>query len=569
VKTLDLTRTGRLEEGLIVQLNEIAELLRADVVQCIEGVGEGHEDDIDWWVSELASRNTFTSPFFTWCCQALLVDQLLEINEPVEEVLVDSRPLYTVLRQRVKERGADVRVRWSGTAVDRLSWLPRLPWALFRSVLEFVLIKALRPPEPWAPREAIVLVDTFVFDGSFSESGEYADRYYEDFGGWVSDEGWQSMYYWPTLHITLWRTWSVLKALRSSKRSFVLSQDLLTWSDLLYAWLNPWRALSLKPSRTKLTGIDVTPFLRAIWRRSLINPSAIGALLKYRFAMRLRERNIRVRLLIDWFENQSIDKGANLGFRRYHPECMIVGYQGYIIPRHYLAMYPSQQEYDSGVLPHRIAVVGRGFTDDRQEFCPDVDATVAPAFRFSGVWREQTCWPDPRFTTVLVLLHLTNANSVDVLRAVSGAGSHALPSDLRWWIRPHPASPPLEELLRQARLELPPYEIAHGDFTSVLEQSDIVVGNTSSTCLEALTKGVPAAIVAAGNKPAQNPIPSSIPQELWRLCFGPRDVALALRDLPQRDPEERRRRQALGVCIRDEYFEPITERGVHELLLLT
>lgn len=562
---LDFTRTGRLEHAPLVLLNEIAERHRADVVRCIEDLGREHEQDIDWWVSELASRNTFTNPLFTWFCQALLVDRMLDSRAAVNEVTVDAWPLYQVLRDVVRRRNSSVRVRWAGSLRDRFAWRPRVPLSFARAFVEFVFARVNPPKTPWQPPEAAVLLDVFLYDHSFPQ-GEYEDRYYGGFGGYVDEATWRSMAYWPTFHTTIRRTWSIIKALRASKRRFILTQDFIHFSDLVYAWLYPIRALKHRPAPTCAAAIDVTPMVRAIWRRHLTDPSAIDALLKYRLARRLSQSEVRVRLVVDWFENQGIDKGANLGFRRFHPATVIVGYEGYIIPRHYLGMYPSQREFDSMVLPHSVAVIGRGFVEDRREFCPSIDIRVAPAFRFMGVWKPRTRRSDPAFITILVAPHLSLSNSLDVLRAIAEATAVGLPANARIWMRPHPAAPPLDDLARFAGIALPEHEIATGDFTAVLEQSDVLVSNTSSTCLEALAKGIPVAVIASTNRPLQNPIPRSVPNDLWRVCFGAQEVAAAIRELPAEARSSRN--DALAYSVREEFVEPVTEAGVVAFLQL-
>ena len=56
-------------------------------------------------------------------------------------------------------------------------------------------------------------------------------------------------------------------------------------------------------------------------------------LLYYRFSRRFSEKGIKVRLLIDWYENQVIDRGLIKGFHDFFKNVPVYGYQGYIISK--------------------------------------------------------------------------------------------------------------------------------------------------------------------------------------------------------------------------------------------
>lgn len=568
MSVIDFSRGGRLDPVHLRRLNEIADSSRAEFNRTIEMLGHGHEGDVDWWVSELASRNTYSTPLFTWCCQLKLVSCLIDDQQRgVDAIAMDAWPLFQAVRALVAERRAPLRVTWTGTWRDRMAWWPRVPLADLRYLSEFLFARVVARPRGSLPQVPVTLVDVFVFDESFVRD-HYADRYYAEFGGVLEESAWDTLLYWPTLHTSFGRIGTAIRAIRRYRRRFVLTEDIVRLADYAWAFAYPLRAIGLRPASARFGHLDITSMARAVWWRGLTDASTTAGLLKYRFAQRAREQGIQVRCVVDWFENQSVDRGANLGFRAHYPECRIVGYQGYIIPRHYLAMFPTRQEFDSHVLPHSIAVMGPGFVEDRREFCPEIEVNAAPAFRFAGVRRARRYQPDPLHTTVLIPLHMTTGNNIDVLRAVAAAVTAGLPPNTRLWIRPHPAGLPIEELQRLAGVSLQPHERPTGDFTDVLEQADVLVSNASSTALEALAKGVPVAIVAAPNEPAQNSIPADVPAEVWRLCFDGAGVAAAIRDFTATRDEAQARRLAIGRELCERYFGPVTRLAVLELLHL-
>ena len=113
-------------------------------------------------------------------------------------------------------------------------------------------------------------------------------------------------------------------------------------------------------------------------------------ILYHQFAYRLSKSNVNVRLLVEWYENQVIDRGMIVGFRKYLPETRVIGYQGYVISKSlHLYVYPNSSEYWSKAVPDLIYVVGDGLKKDLLEFCHDVNVAVGPAFRFNKLWRTK------------------------------------------------------------------------------------------------------------------------------------------------------------------------------------
>ena len=76
-------------------------------------------------------------------------------------------------------------------------------------------------------------------------------------------------------------------------------------------------------------------------------------------------------------------------------------------------------------------------------------------------------------------------------------------------VKPHPTSSPdqIRALLPQGRFP-ERWQFVTGDFHDVLEASNVLIGNASSVCLEALAKGVPVIVIAPRTGIVQNVIPS-------------------------------------------------------------
>src|SRR5207249_11905251 len=135
--------------------------------------------------------------------------------------------------------------------------------------------------------------------------------------------------------------------------------------------------------------------------------------------------------------------------------------------------------------------------EQEKRFCPGLDVIAAPALRFQEVWKERKFTPDPNYFTVLVAMPLHQMERQETLQVVTEFVQHYQLSNLRMWIKYHPATA-AKHMKGVTEVSWPPYvKLVNGDFRDCLEQSDLLVSNASSVCMEALAKGVPVVVVGS------------------------------------------------------------------------
>jgi hypothetical protein len=90
----------------------------------------------------------------------------------------------------------------------------------------------------------------------------------------------------------------------------------------------------------------------------------------------------------------------------------------------------------------------------------------------------------------------------------------------------------------------------------------------SSVGLEAVVMGVPVIVVERMSGLAYDPIPDSVPKELWRSCRSPKEISEAINTFRNRTPAEEIKHRELSAQIKKDYFEPVTKEGVYRFLEL-
>lgn len=565
---LDFRSKGKINPRYFELFNEIANDIHEPFVNLIGAISREHGKRIDWWVSSPASRNTFVSPLFYYCCCIALLQKLLNEKESFMGIITDSKAFKKILDYYLFKHGATTSVTLARLPLKRgLKKLVRPIYVVFGIPLTHLLqyfaarqTRFLRKP---VPSEPLILIDTFVMRGHIEK-----DRYYPGLTDSLSEEKKKSVWFAPHLYgFRPWQYLGVVTQLRKSERNFLLKDDFLKFIDYLRPWFNYFRICKLRVNPLFFQGIDISPVVR----EELVSFKNLGSsyvpLLNYRFAQRLKEAGVNLKCVIDWFENQVIDRGWNAGFRHFFPDVETIGYQGFFASAHYLCMYPTQEEKKSKVIPCKVAIMGNGLVRSVRRFCSDLDVFIVPAFRFQHVWRKRKYFPTPNEYTILVALPIHINEAIRMLNLFVSVANEA-PDKIRFWIKPHPTTS--ESKIQKSFGTVWPerFEFARGNFGDCVERSNLFISSATSTCMETLAKGIPVIIVGNSFGLTEHPIPDSITDDIWRLCYTPEEIERAIKHYKSRDPEKIKCHEETGRRIREEYFEPVTRDGIRRFLRL-
>ncbi|MBK6632557.1 MAG: hypothetical protein IPG33_16815 [Betaproteobacteria bacterium] len=565
---LDLTGAVPLGREHAAQLDAIAAELRRPYVELVSRLSAPYGADLDWWVTPLASRNTYVCPLFRRLCQAVLARRLAA-EGGLSEIMVDTPALAGMLRDALPTA---VRVR---SALSPLLWrlrtalglLRRFAAAMYACGGRFVFARLIPPVGRVQPSEPITLVDTFLYPESIRD-GAFNDRHYPGLLEQLSEDErrrvyWAPVYYRARNHADLFRR------LRGCRDNLLLAEDYLRLGDYAYAIGHFLRGRRDLPD-CEFLGLRAGTLLREAYAEAYAGSGSIEGLLRYRFARRLKEAGVKLKRIVEWFENQEIDHGAVSGWLTFHPDTKVVGYQGFLASNNYLCMFPLEVERALGLLPHVVGVMGPALAEPAREFCAGLEVTAAPAFRFDALWRLSGEKPRHDGVELLVSLPLDTGETRHILEMVGKAlGGNMAFRGRRVCIKPHPAFP--RRLLEEGDCMglQPDWVLVDGDLDGLLEAADLFVGSASSACVQAVVHGVPAAVIGGRARPTLNPIPAWVDAELWSVCHGAEDLRQALARHARCGAEARTRLRATGAAVRERLFRPVGRPAVLEFLGLS
>jgi len=557
----------RLDSHSSRMVDDIAKEIRDEYIKYLAKIGKKNEGNIDWWVLNFVCRNTFLSNLFRNICYLVLIKRNLDSGNIYDEIFVGSLALKNVIEKYYSKY--HFKVTYKGKSLFLINF--KRIFSYFKIIINIFFmwesgLVARIYRRKTSKDKAITLIDTFILKNSFN-NGSYTDRYYSSLMEYLYPDERKNIYFVPTYYGI--RNYNRLFLnMRKSKQNFFLKEDYLKIRDYIFAVLYPFRANKIRVEKKKFMGFDIYPLILEEIADDSISNSSVQGLLNYRFAERLKSKRFKIKTVINFFENQSIDHGFNSGFRKYFPESLLIGYQGFPLADNYLSLYVTDQEKACKVVPDEIRVIGRGYIKSAKRYCSKLVVKTAPAFRYAGLWDKQDHYSQGDKFNILITLPILMSESDDIIDIVLKAAGLIGISDYSIQIKPHPAQN-VKKLKIKWQNKLPrQFSFINGDFDSCIREADVLISTSSTTCLETIARGIPVIVIGNNFGLTKLYIPPDIKQDIWKLCYGVEEVAKAIKFYMGIDKKRASQYRKTGRKIRREYFEPVTRSSTLEFLNL-
>jgi hypothetical protein len=566
--TLDLRVNGGLDSSYCQEIEQIAQLIRSNFNEFVTKISKPNKDNLDWWVETPGSRNTYVSDLFHYCCLLELLARIIGRNESISCILVDSKAYRNVTLsylERLKITSISVNVV-PKPFKERFEAALKPYFFVFATIMKHLIsyIMALVSGLGLKTQKAVVpltLIDTFVFPGFIEE-----DRTYPGLWNTIDKKKRASIFFVPNLYgFSTSRMYQTYRKLRKAKRNFLLKEDYLRLSDYIYAFNHFWRRRKIKIVNAHFNGFNLAILIKnELFNNKGFN-SAVMAILNYRFASRLKDNNISLRGIINRFENQTIDKGWNAGFLKFYPNSEIIGYQSFVASPYYLCSYPTEFENKCGVLPKKIALMGQGHVIDRREFFPQLSSIIAPALRYKWLWKSRNIFPSSDKFIVLVALPIITPDFINILNILNSISDDEM-KKIEFVIKLHPALS-LELIQKKISFNITEkFRFLTGSFNCAIENAHLLMGNSSSTSLETLARGIPVIVIGNSHGLTYNPIPKGITKKIWRICYTQKEIIYSIHYFQNNASNFVELYKKTGEQIRKDYFAPTTATSINKLM---
>ncbi len=549
-------------------LNNISNNIKRDFNALTEELLNSTDKSIYWLVNSTTSRNPYWSNIYLNICYLVLIKQLLKENSAIEKVIVPNSELKKVLIDYLKRNKISIKVISNQSLRKKIKNKMRPFYNFLVNIYRFILMwmsRDKRRKESIPIDHQITLIDTFFLSSMF-KNGKYSDRYYNGLLEYLTDDEKKRIYFVPLILVKTGFK-KIIRIAEKSSDNFLFKEDYLKLNDYFFALVSPFRIRKINFNKFKFKDFNIGSVLQSDFRCHIF--TSAFSILNYRFFKRLKENRIKLRLVIDWFENQPIDRGFNKGIKDFYPETYSIGYQGYITSTDFnFYIQPTKYETENGIIPDAIAVVGNGLKKQIKRFYSKLEVITAPAFRFKGIWESKRIERNNINNIILVALPMSLKESIEIIQLILDTIKLINLDNIKLQIKPH-----LFLKIGKLRgffnsLELNNFEFIEGNFKDCVANAKIMIGNDSSTCLETLAIGIPVIIIGSQSGLTQNPIPENVNKDIWRICYTPEELSDVISHFLNISNKERDIMKKIGEEIRAKYFEPVTRESVRKFLRL-
>lgn len=516
------------------KLHEITQAKRKQFILWIDQIAACFLDRKEWLFSVPSVKNTCTSNLFLYTCYLFLLEDLIKEGEQIDVIFVDSPALAVLFKDNFSDLIEVTPVnRWLKSGfyfkVFTKSIL-RLGKYLVEFGREFMSAKIIlknRSRQLLQGKDNLVFIRNFI-TGQFSDThGDILENHY--FPGlydYLEKKNYTPVFLPVVIRTSNYRC--LYQKVLESKKAIVFPEEFLKLQDYLYTFLMPLRALRLKLNPPPYGQYQLGRLLKEEYCANLTEFGFLYATLLFCLGKRLKEHNLAPKGIINWMENQALEKGLIKGFKENFPDIQVIGSQPFFSLENYFSTVSSDQEKQSGLLPEKILVLGPAGKKCATEFIKDVPVDYSPAFRYTSVFSEPSV-NNHQENNLLILLPILFENAVYMMRILLKIEPY-LESFDRIMIKLHPAGDFDPKKLVEALGEgLPRWcELVDGKLEQYISKTSIGFCGASSTAAELVMRGIP--VIAMGDSHAltldclyckQDP-------DMWQLCFSCDQVIGAL-----------------------------------------
>jgi hypothetical protein len=565
-EVLDITFHGKLSSNISFKLNKIATEKRDEFNEFISIISRPNIDNLDWWVEGPASRNTYSSPLFHYFCVFYLLKKIIDTNKfNYVEIILDSSSFAKVVEDLlIKSEIFNCKVKVKKSLPTSLKNLLKnffLLYFLFIRKYYQILIARIFTSKLTSSKP-IVLIDTFIMPGYIEN-----DRWYGSFWSYLSEKNKQETFFVPTMVMTKFKDiFSVYKKAYESSRNYIFKETYLKFSDIFYAFRHSNRVKKLKINKIDVIGYDFSNIIKDELNNNKDLNSVFESILTYRYISRFKEAGFSVRLAIDWFEGQNLDKAWSMGFKRHYPNSKIIGYRPNESFPFYLSTFPISIESEANLLPDIFAIQGKATHITLSEFMPNLQSIIIPSFKSEYVWSFKRVFEANNFLKILVALPISVESSKSIIKRVLMMSTMIGNDNIKLTFKPHPAQSLKKIQASLGSQSRKAFFTMEKSFPSLLSVNDLLITEASSTCLESMACGIPVVMIQNEEGLTYDSIPDSVSETMYRKVRSKNELINAIKFFVKASLDNPTQFIIEGQKVRENYFEPVSKEGICRLM---
>ena len=384
--------------------------------------GKKFSDDIDWWMTSPSFRNPYVSRLLNYFS---VIDTLKTFKNENIKIFTDSEVFGEIIKNKLGNVNVEINLKKNSRGL--LAKLKNYFKSTIYQLIIFSFIKIFKKKEDISNKK-LVLIDKFVTLNQSQNLG-----YYPKFLNIKKIRIVPTFI--PTLN--LFKLIKIFYYLKNNDQKFLYKEQYLKLNDLYFSFTHIFRRKKFLNQKFFYNKINVSNLIHDELESYIDFFSINNGLLNYKFFYRLSKEKVNIFKSFNWFENQIIDKGWNLGFRKYFSknEQNSYGYQDFNKHFNLISNSPSILEKTSKVIPNRIIIISNYFKKITNEFTKKQKIIIAQSERFKKLTRAKVSPLKKRDKILIILSGIRNIDRalIDLIKTVCLRNKKIIA-----FVKPHP-----------------------------------------------------------------------------------------------------------------------------------
>ena len=509
---LNLTSKGKIDDEFKFLFDQILSHNIANYNKIIDDINHQNIKNNDWHFSLPSSRNTLISDNYLYYCYLILIKDILNLDKKIDFILVDSDVLDILLKENFnikiinsnKKKGLIYKIK------EQINLYIYILYQILFRYYQFFIIKIFFNNKTKNLKN-ISLIETFIIPNFILE-----DRYFGNLKNYILNNKHFNFYYLPTfVYIKSVKLFNVLKILgKNDKIKYVFKDNFLNYTDIIKSILSCLRVRKIKIiAICKIYNFNISKLILSDLHSLRSVNISIESHINFYFIKRMKEKNVKINIFLDWWENQSMDKAMSLAINTYYPNTNHIGYLGYAPRKMELQLSPTKLENEIKLIPKKIVVIGSYFINKIKFFDSSLNVITGPAFRYSYLWNIIKKKPANNKTIDLLIalpiLYDDSQNIIDLFFDYFHSKITNINLIKNIYIKPHPVNSQSISTYIKSKKDNRSI-LVYDKIEIYLKKIDLFIGSNSISCLEAAFLDIPVINIINESKLNFSPFPEYI-----------------------------------------------------------
>ena len=436
---------------------------RKNFVVWLGKISKSYNKEIDWWLKLPTSRDPYKSKLF----KNLIILKILKdkkIKLKIYGIKVDSKELKSSIIKNTSFNSKLIKI------CDKKQKIYKNFFLILKSVsyilITFFLVN-LFAKKKIIKNYKITLIDTFV-DHRTGKN----DTIYPNLQKILNKINFKHVFFVPTFIINRNLLNTLNKIKFYSKRNYIFKEHFISLNDLLRSLVSCFNQKKFYKNYKNFQGLDCSMILinEIKSKKDLFNE--IVARLNFVFVKKLKEAGINVKKSINRFENQSVDRGWNLGFRTFFPDAKVLGYQGYLYYPQLTNQTPVFYEEKAKIIPDSLIITSKFFKKPRREFYKKLKIIIGPSIEKQSIFKNIKHKYNYKFVLALSGIKLVDKKLLEWT-------IYALEKNrkLKIIIKPHPILPIHKIINTKDKIFNRQVRVSNENINEILEKTQILISS--------------------------------------------------------------------------------------------